>query len=137
VVAREALFAHREVTVAEQARTYWKWVVMNPVEVAVFAGLPLTLAGLWAIPEVRRDPGRRGLNTFLLAAAIAFALLDLSGTVRGEVGRIWLFLMWPLAMAAAPALERPDRRGVFMAIVSLQLLQAMMMRAHITLYSVL
>jgi len=136
-VARQALFAHHGVTVAEQARTYWKWVLMNPVECAVFAGLPLVIAALWAIPDLRRDPEMRCLNTFLIASAIAFVLLDLSGTVRGEVGRIWLFLMGPLAMAAAPALDRPNRNGVFVAIVLLQVLQALLMRAHITLYSVL
>jgi hypothetical protein len=136
-VARQALFAHREVTVAEQARTYWKWVVMNPVEFSVFAGVPLVIAAVWAIPALGRAPERRCLNTFLIATAITFALLDLSGTVRGEVGRIWLFLMWPLALAAAPALERPSRSGVFLAIVILQILQALMMRAQITLYSVL
>jgi hypothetical protein len=135
-VARQAFSAHRDVTVAEQARTYWKWVLMNPVECAVFAGLPLVLAALWAIPVLRRDPELRCLNTFLLATAVTFALLDLSGTVRGEVGRIWLFLFWPLAMAAAPALER-SHRSVLLAIVILQLLQALLLRAHLILYSVL
>jgi len=136
-VARQALFAHRDVTTVETARTYWKWVLMNPVEFSVFAGLPLVIAARWAIPELRRDSGRRGLNTFLIAFALTFILLDLSGTVRGEVGRIWLFLMWPLAMAAGPALDRPHRHGVFIIIVMLQVLQALLMRTHITLYSVL
>jgi len=136
-VARQALFAHHGVTTVDTARTYWKWVLVNPIECTVFAGLPLVIAALWAIPDLRRDPERRCLNTFLIASAIAFVLLDLSGTVRGEVGRIWLFLMWPLAMAAAPALDRPNRNGVFVAIVLLQVLQALLMRAYITPYSVL
>ena len=136
-VARQALFAHHGVTTVDTARTYWKWVLVNPIECTVFAGLPLVIAALWAIPDLRRDPERRCLNTFLIASAIAFGLLDLSGTVRGEVGRIWLFLMWPLAMAAAPALDRPNRNGVFVAIVLLQVLQALLMRAYITPYSVL
>jgi methylthioxylose transferase len=135
-VARQALGAHRGVTTVEAARTYWKWVLLNPVEFALFAGLPLTIAACWAIPLLRRDPETRCLQTFLLASLLALAFLDVSGTVRGEVGRIWLFLMWPLAMAAGPVLGR-ERNVAFVGLVALQLLQALLFRAYLTLYSVL
>ena len=65
-------------------------------------------------------------------------LLDVSGTVRGEVGRIWLFLLWPAAIAAAPLLSRSRGRvAVVTALVLLQVCQAMLMRAHLTMYSLL
>ena len=68
---------------------------------------------------------------------LALALLDLSGTVRGEVGRIWLFLMWPLAMAAAPPLTGPGRDRIFLGLVGLQVVQALLLRSYLMLYSIL
>jgi len=45
-VAQQALLAHRDVTTMEAARSYGKWLLMNPVEFAIFAGLPLSLAAI-------------------------------------------------------------------------------------------
>jgi hypothetical protein len=87
--------------------------------------------------ELRREPELRCLRTFLLASLTVFILLDLSGAVRGEVGRIWLFLMWPLSLAAAPLFQKPGRSSWLVAILVLQVLQALLMRSYLTLYSVL
>ena len=43
----------------------------------------------------------------LFAAAAGFLLLLLSGTVRGEAGRIWIPLM-PLFLLAATAVSPPE-----------------------------
>ena len=137
-VARAALAAHREVTTVEAGRTYWKWVLMNLGETAIFAGLPLALAAIWSGGVLRRDPALGRWRCFLLSWVIVIGLLDVSGTVRGEVGRIWLFLLWPAAIAAAPLLSRArNRAAVVTALVLLQVCQVMLMRAHLTMYSVL
>ena len=34
---------HREITLHEAGRTYWKWVLYNPVEFAFFLGFPLEI----------------------------------------------------------------------------------------------
>jgi len=136
-VAREGLFAHRGVTTIEAARSYWAWLIMDPVELIVFAGLPLVVAALWSWRGMARDPESARLRAFLLAWLVAVALLDLSGAVRGEVGRIWLFLLWPAALAAGPRLASLPRRGfVISVLVALQVWQAILMRGYLTLYDV-
>ncbi len=85
---------------------------------------------------MRKDPDLRCLRTFLIASAFTFLLLDVSGTVRGEVGRIWLFLMWPLAMMAAPALDQPTRSRALLLLVFLQVLQAILIKAYLFQYIV-
>lgn len=136
-VAREGLFAHRGVTAVEAGRSYWNWLLMNPVEAAAFAGVPLVAAAIWS---AFRRPEAGGLGrgwSFLGAWLITLALLDLSGTVRGEVGRIWLFLMWPLALAAAPRLAgRQNRAWVVAALSLLSMWQAIVMRGYLTLYDI-
>jgi hypothetical protein len=136
-VAIQALTAHRGVTTIEAARTYWKWVLMDPVECAIFAGLPLVIGACWSIPLLRAPQAAR-LRPFLLAWLLLFVLLDLSGAVRGEVGRIWLFLLWPAALAAAVALSRRADAGRATALlVFMQVSQALMMKGYLTIYSIL
>jgi len=136
-VTLKALSAHRGVTTIEAARTYWKWLLMNPVECAIFAGLPLTVAALWS-RRALRTPDYARLRPFLISWLVLFALLDLSGAVRGEVGRIWLFLLWPAALAAGAWCARsPDRRSAVPLLVLLQVTQALLMKAYLTLYSIL
>jgi hypothetical protein len=79
-------------------RPYDAWVVVNKLDFLQFLGLPLTVAAL--VTLVRR--WRRGafqlqnLNVFGLIFWVVLVLLDLSGTTRGEVSRVWIPLM-PLA----------------------------------------
>jgi hypothetical protein len=135
-VAYTGLFAHRQATTIQFPRTYWKWVLMNPVEMAVFAGLALVIAALWAWPGVR-SAAPRSLRVFLFSWLIVLLALDLSGTVRAEVGRIWLFLMWPLALAAGERLSRAPRCATSAALlVTMQLAQALAMRAYLTMYDI-
>jgi hypothetical protein len=136
-VAYFGLIAHRQATTVEFPRTYWKWVLMNPVEMTVFAGLALVVAALWSWPGVRRAAPRL-LRAFLFSWLIVLAALDLSGAVRGEVGRIWLFLMWPLALAAGERLSRAQRYAApMMLLVIMQLAQALAMRGYLTMYDIL
>jgi hypothetical protein len=137
-VVREALSAHRDVTTVTFARTYWKWVLMNPVECVVFAGVPLTLAAVWGWRGSFRDPQFGRLRQFLASWLVLLALLDLSGSVRGEVGRIWLFLMWPAAAATGAWVgARRGRSTVTASLVLFQLAQAMLMRRYLTIYDIL
>ncbi len=136
-VARGALLAHRAVAATESVRSYWKWVLMNPLECALFAGLPLSAAALWARRAIAA-PRLARLRVFLASWAIIFVLLDLSGTVRGEVGRIWLFLLWPAALAAGGwATSRPGRETAVPLLVLLQVVQALLMKSYLTIYSIL
>lgn len=137
-VVRASLAAHRDITTVAFARSYWKWVLMNPVECAIFAGLPLTVAALWSARGSLGGAPRRGLRWFLLSALLVLVALNLSGVVRGEVGRIWLFLLWPAAVAAASWVALREQRAPIAALlVLLQVAQALLMRGYLTIYSIL
>jgi hypothetical protein len=125
-------------------RTYWKWALFGPVELALFMGVPLACLTAWraarqgwkglapSLPAQRGLPDQRGLPAqaekfdVLLWSFIAVVIvLDVSGKSLGEVGRLWMFLM-PLGAVASAAevSEWPSPTsafGVLMALMSLQL----------------
>lgn len=105
-------------------RPYVPWLFFNLVDFFQFLGLPLVLTVLYTFvtsPSVRFAPAAslfkgipflsidravnslnrflRRVNIFGLLFWVVVILLDLSGTTRGEVSRLWLFLM-PLAVLA-------------------------------------
>jgi methylthioxylose transferase len=124
-VVKIGLSAHREITLHEAARTYWKWVLYNPVEFAFFLGVPISL---WALAGLR--------GGFALGWIASLLLLNFSGTVLGETGRIWLFLMPPAALIAAARLGQLGKRfdlGFFTALV-LQIGQALVMKVGLDLF---
>ncbi len=103
---RTAIAAHREMAVA--TRSYSTWLLANPYDFALFCGPAVALLALVGLIS-RKTP--RALRRSLRGGAVLFALLWLSGSVRGEVGRIWLFAMPFAALAAAAALDRAlDRK---------------------------
>ena len=69
----------------------------------------------------------------LVAALATLLLLDLSGTVRGEVARIWQFLMPLLLVPAAAWLARVSPRfaPTVLVLLACQLLQALAMQANV------
>jgi hypothetical protein len=98
--ALAALAVHREVYTAP--RSYALWLAFNPLDFAVFLGLPVAI--LFAV-RVRRavlDGCPRPADRFAAAVAAGLLLLVLSGATRGEVGRIWVPLM-PFVLVAALA----------------------------------
>lgn len=136
-VARQALAMHRVVAGAESVRTYWLWVLMNPLECAIFIGLPLSMGALWSWRALREARFAR-LRALVLSWLVLLVLLDLSGVVRGEVGRIWLFLFWPTSLAAAAwSAGRAGREWAVPLLVLLQVVQGLLMKGYLTMYSVL
>lgn len=93
-----ALRLHRELFT--EPRCYWIWLPLNLWDLAVFLGFPLAiLAAARAGSAVGRlrvastdGPGAR-LARLQVAAVAAVLLLDATGAVRGEAGRIWIPLM--------------------------------------------
>ena len=98
--ARTALSIHRGYT---SIRSYPLWLGFNLLDLAVFLGIPLAVlwidqatGSLRALLEGRAE----GTDRFTAATSLGLGALWLSGTTRGEVGRIWLPLM-PLLLVAA------------------------------------
>lgn len=92
-------------------RRYDWWLVYNLLDVLLFAG-PVVVIGFIAAFLKPAAALRNPLNVLLLPLALIILLLDVSGSARGEVGRLWLFLMPFLAICSAafylPAPPRPS-----------------------------
>jgi len=73
-------------------RTYWKWLLVNPIEFAVAAGLPLTMFALAAYQRLVRNWRDRAAGP-LWCCALVWGSLWLSGKNSGEVARLWIVLM--------------------------------------------
>ncbi len=115
------------------ARSYPLWLVGNVYDFAVFAGLP---AFLLALPARRELDWRRWgkFTAVLLAFWGFFILFDLSGMIRGEVGRIWLMLApFPALLAARTnAGPTPSRKGLALMGVAALAAFGMGMRWQVT-----
>lgn len=85
-------------------RTYWKWLIVNPLEFALAAGLPLVCLALFSICRQWKTQGWR---TCAPAVALAFtwSILWLSGKNMGEAARLWIFLTPCLIWLAGPLFE--------------------------------
>lgn len=85
-------------------RPYGPWTVFNVVDFLQFVGLPLVVVTLGNLA------GRRWANFYGLLFWGSLLALDLSGTARAEVGRLWIFLM-PLALLAVYTAVGQGRLG--------------------------
>jgi len=109
---RTALGIHRAAFTLP--RSYALWLVFDPLDLAVFTGLPVFVAGLWALRRAIRRAFVAGplpaLDRFRLAVFGGVALLVLAGVVRGEVGRILIPLMpFVLVSCVVEGSSAPDR----------------------------
>ena len=103
----------------ENPRSYTRWIVANPIELAVALGLP---AVVWAVPGLA---GRRSPRITWLVLVV-LALLTLSGRNLSEVARLWLPFVPPLLLASGAGLARlkagPITLAATLALTALQVL---------------
>lgn len=92
--ARSGLAIHAESYTAP--RSYVTWLLFNPLDLALFTGIPIVVVGIVRILRIGHGPFDRLRAT----VGAGIALLLLSGTVRGELGRIGIPVM-PLLLVAA------------------------------------
>ncbi len=89
---------------AHNVRTYWAWLVENPLELAFSIGCPLAvlvLFGLWCA-LTRRTPQ---ILELLIPVAV-WMVLWISGKNMGEAARLWVFLMPYTVWCAAIGIQR-------------------------------
>jgi len=82
-------------------RPYWRYVWLNWIEAAIFAGpmlIAVILGTFWAFRKSVQHPE---LWALILALVILLVLMDVSGKARGETYRIWLFLAPYFALTCA------------------------------------
>ncbi len=93
-VLNHALFYEHNV------RTWWKWLLVNPLEVLFAVGAPLAVL---AATGLYRGIAQHPRSSVALAVALVWGLLWLSGKNMGEAARLWLFLLpWTSVLAASP-----------------------------------
>ncbi|MEO8502428.1 MAG: hypothetical protein ABI609_00885 [Acidobacteriota bacterium] len=107
---RAALEEHRLMAVA--TRSYARWLFWNPYDFALLLGPGVLLAALFV---ARPAPLTAKLRVLTVALAALFLLLWLGGSVRGEVGRIWLFFMPFACLLGAATLGGVARRALLAA----------------------
>ena len=133
-VMTQATKAHHFATLS--VRSYWPWVVLNLAIWAVFCGWPLVIS-LVGATRVRKEliirtGSRKEAKPISLELAFAvgtiltLVVLCLLGQVRGEVERLWLFLLAPLAVST---LAGSRKEATILA--TLQAVQTLVMAATI------
>ena len=131
-VALKATQAHRNATLS--VRFLWPWVVLNLFFWAIFCGWPLVAAVLGAAltrkeliirSGTRKEVERPDIVWALaLGTILTLCVLSFSGQVRGEVERLWLFLLAPLAASVLVG-----RGKTAVTLVVLQAVQTLVMAA--------
>lgn len=91
------------------ARSYWTWLGYHLYDFGIFLGLPLALLCLFAFFYALLT-ARRDLAAFPIAYGIGVIFLNLSGTARGEVARVWIFLTPFAVICAVWAVTRLSRK---------------------------
>lgn len=110
----QAMQVHRLATLNK--RSYLLWLPMNLVMWAPFAGFSMLICAL------HRPQNRLAAAQFGAAMLLVLLLLSLSGNVRGEVERLWLFALAPLAVGAAFLPLCTRKRAIFLGLQALQTL---------------
>lgn len=83
-------------------RTYSAWLSINPLELALAAGTPITLLAIssWLVGTRGCLRSSQSLASFRLWCLVTIVVLWLSGKNSGEAARLWIFLMpWLLWVA--------------------------------------
>lgn len=92
----------------QYARTYWKWLLVNPLELSFAAGWPISLLALvtcWQTLSRFRHRGDSIERTQFLSVVggvlFVWGMLWLTGKNSGEAARLWiLFLPWLIWLAS-------------------------------------
>lgn len=117
--------SHFDIVTAHRAYTIWWW--MNLVDFAYWLGPGLLLlavvgSGWLAALWMRRHLTVDRLTCNLAGMALSFwpvlLFLNFSGTTRGEIGRLWIFLMpYPLLISLG-LVRTPGQRAILLLIMA-------------------
>lgn len=108
-------------------RSYGLWLLGNLIDFAVFLGLPIVIVLFYNL--IKHIPFPKSLLPIAVATFGTLLLLWLSGIVRGEVGRLWIYF-GPLVVLiaigwdderAAPQAPRTVFAALLIALVAAQL----------------
>lgn len=134
-----ACYSNHRMFYANFERTYWKWVLYNPWEFAMFLGGPLAASvAYYAVRRPKQESlsgGKTSSRVVIFAALVVMAVLNFSGKNLSEVNRLWVFFM-PLVALPAVSLVAADEDGPqnLWRIGALQALTLVVMRYFIDIW---
>lgn len=99
-------FSNHALFYEHNVRTWWKWLLVNPLELTLAVGVPVVAAAKWGALRrlaVRDWAGLR--RSAVPAFFVVWTLLWLSGKNMGEAARLWVFLMPWLVAGLTTAFE--------------------------------
>jgi hypothetical protein len=102
-------------------RPYLPWVFLHLYDLALFTGLPVVCLALVTIARgvlIRRPINPDKLDPLALALALTLILLAISGTARGETGRVWLFFVPFMLILAARHFGNSERSSAALVTVT-------------------
>jgi hypothetical protein len=118
-------------------RSYSVWLLGNPIDFLVFLGFPIAILLIYNL--IKRVPFPKSLAPIAVATFGTLILLWLSGIVRGELGRLWLYF-GPLVVLIAVGWQagsrlRDDtypapRTTFYIALIALVALQLLIMNTR-------
>jgi len=120
-------------------RTYWKWLLYNPVDFFLFIGIPISVLSFRSIYNIIRSGKIRATDVFSVSFFIILFLLLFSGINRSEVARLWMFLMpFPALIAASQIAQiKMKTSSAFLILLSLQILQTIVFKLFINVYGII
>lgn len=123
-IARVALQQHYELVT--QFRNYAWWLGYNLVDLLTFVGVVWVLGYLWLLGRAFRRGLRQPAGWMALAILLLIIVLNVSGSTRGETGRLWLFFTPLIALTGAGFLAtcfpQPGRQLGLLAVQLMLLL---------------
>jgi hypothetical protein len=105
----------------ENERPYLPWVFLHPYELMMFTGFPvalLALAGAARSIRALRVFDWRRVDVVSVSLVVTLIVLAVSGTARGETGRVWLFFAPFILLAAAHQLRSAGLGGIRLVTVT-------------------
>ncbi|MBI4630975.1 MAG: hypothetical protein HY740_04530 [Chloroflexi bacterium] len=121
-------------------RSYWAWLIYNPYDILLFAGIPISILFLGSAIRccrqlfVERSPS--SADHLLIAFVITFSLILISGNLRGETARVLLYVQPLIILFAAYNLTLHSSRITFFSylILTLTLIQTILFQTTLSVY---
>jgi hypothetical protein len=115
------------------SRSYLIWIFYNLYDFLIFAGIPVTITYFTALKTTMGNCLRKRwktLDPLLLAFTIMLLIVNFSGSIRGETGRIWIPYLPFLILIVSGFLTKECNVSTktFTIILLLQALQMLVMQ---------
>jgi hypothetical protein len=114
---------------SQTPRSYIDWLIFNPYDFFLFMGLPLSFIFLFSTFKIFKDKKLANLKKITFAFYTMFSTLIILGVSRGEVGRIWIPLMFiPIGILSYYLPEKLKfKTGYFVVLIVLLIIQAIVL----------